>query len=396
MSELFNKEEFLKNLIKRVHEDPASIESIRKDFMKVVRELTPIEIAKIEQELVNEGMPAESIQLMCDVHLDVFKDVLSEESLEVAPWHPLHILIEEHRDILNKSKTMRERARKIKEGELTEDDIRVMANLLDYMDEVEKYFSKEENVLFPYLEKHGLVQPPAIMWKEHDEVRALRKSLREMVEDGSIEPDKAFDLALAISELFSNHIYKEHKILFPSALKLLKEEEWKEARLQFDEIGYFAYRPMPVEFSLAQEKTIEDYLNLGSGYLQLEQLKLIFKNLPVDITFVDTEDTVRFFSEGPERIFLRTRAIIGRKVQNCHPQKSVHVVEQILSDFKSGKREVADFWLNMGEKMVYIKYIALKDENKNYAGALEITQDIAPLRSLHGEKRIYDAFRNAE
>ena len=135
----------------------------------------------------------------------------------------------------------------------------------------------------------------------------------------------------------------------------------------------------------------EGLLNLGSGYLTFDQLRAMMSSLPFDITFVDGDDTVRFFSEGPDRIFVRTRAVIGRKVQNCHPQKSVNVVNKILADFKAGQRDVADFWLNLGPKMVYIKYIALRDSQKRYIGTLEVTQDIAPLRELEGEKRIYDA-----
>jgi DUF438 domain-containing protein len=395
MSELFNREDFLKSLIKRIHDDPKNLEKVKEDFMGVVREMTPIEIAKIEQELVNEGMPAESIQLMCNIHLDVFKEALSEDEVEVEPWHPLHILVEEHRDILNRSKELRDRAARIRNGDLTQSDVQAMANLLDYMDEVEKYFLKEENVLFPYLERHGLVQPPAIMWKEHDEVRGLRKKLRGIIDDGTVEPAKVFDLSIGIGEIFSNHIYKEHKILFPSALKLLSLKEWRDIRTQFDGIGYFAYHPMPVEFSLSESEMGasggEGFVNLGSGYLTVDQLRTMMSSLPFDITFVDADDTVRFFSEGPDRIFVRTRAVIGRKVQNCHPQKSVNVVDKILADFKAGERDVADFWLNLGPKMVYIKYIALRDPQKSYIGTLEVTQNIAPLRELEGEKRIYDA-----
>lgn len=393
MSELFNKETFLKNLIKRVHENPDSIELVKEEFMSVVRDLTPLDIAKVEQELVDEGMPAESIQLMCNIHLDVFKDSLSEEEIDVEPWHPLHILSEEHRDILNRTKEFRDRAGSMRGQETKAVDGKAPGEWLSYLESVEKYFLKEENVLFPYLERHGLVQPPAIMWKEHDEVRGLRKRLRELVDSGTVDSKSLFEVSIAIGELFSNHIYKEHKILFPSALKLLSTEEWKDIRVQFDEIGYFAYSPMPVEFSLSSEtkESGDGLLNLGSGFLSLDQLRVMLNSLPFDVTFVDENDTVRFFSEGSDRIFVRTRAIIGRKVQNCHPQKSVDVVNKILADFKAGKRDSADFWLNMGPRTVYIKYIALRDSQGRYVGTLETTQDIAPLKAITGEKRIYDS-----
>jgi DUF438 domain-containing protein len=173
---------------------------------------------------------------------------------------------------------------------------------------------------------------------------------------------------------------------------LLSQEEWEEIRTQFDEIGYFAFEPMPF-FPSASESEVEpskDVVNLGSGFLKIEQLKLIMNNLPIDITFVDENDVVRYFSEGKERAFVRTRAIIGRKVQNCHPQKSAHIVEKILSDFKEAKRDVAEFWLSLGPKMVHIRYFALRDEEGKYAGTLEVTQEISKIRALEGEKRIYD------
>lgn len=392
VSELFNKEEFLKGLIKRLHEEPDSVGSIREDFMKVVRELTPVEIAQVEQKLVEEGMPAESIQLMCNIHLDVFREALDEDDITVEPWHPLHILIEEHRDILNQSKKLRDLAGRIgRKGDI-EKDSKELSSLLEYLDIVELYFSKEENVLFPYLERHGLVQPPAIMWKEHDDVRELRKALKNDYASNEGGFKRLSELAVAISEIFSNHIYKEHKILFPSSLKLLSQEEWEEIRTQFDEIGYFAFEPMPFSSSAcaSEIEPSEDVVNLGSGFLKLEQLKLLMNSLPFDITFVDENDVVRYFSEGKERAFVRTRAIIGRKVQNCHPQKSAHIVERILSDFKGAKRDVAEFWLSLGPKMVHIRYFALRDEEGKYAGTLEVTQEISKIRALDGEKRIYD------
>lgn len=393
MSELFNKEEFLKGLIRRLHEEPDKLENIREDFMRVVRELTPVEIAQVEQKLVEEGMPPESIQLMCNIHLDVFKEALDEDSLHVDSWHPLHILIEEHRDILNRTKELRDLTGKIIARNYDSEDIRRLQSSIQYLDSLEAYFSKEENVLFPYLERHGLVQPPAIMWKEHDEVRNLRKKMKieyENLKNG--DPNKVNELAITISELFTNHIYKEHKILFPSALKLLSNNEWESIRVEFDEIGYFSFEPMPFVSSeeVSKNNGVEGLVNLGSGFLKVDQLLLMLNSLPFDITFVDENDTVRYFSEGKERIFVRTRAIIGRKVQNCHPQKSAHVVNRILEDFKNGVRDVAEFWLNLGPKIVHIRYFALRDTLGKYAGTLEVTQEISSIKALEGEKRIYD------
>lgn len=233
------------------------------------------------------------------------------------------------------------------------------------------------------------------MWKEHDDIRALIKEFKKLLNSPLNEVKmKIKEVALGISELFYNHIYKEHKVLFPTALKLITDTEWKEIRKQFEELGYFAYKPIPFFLQAeSQESTVDNkdgLLNLGSGYLSVEQLIAMLNTLPIDITFVDDTDTVRYFNESSDRIFIRTRAIIGRKVQNCHPQKSVHVVNKILNDFKSGKRDSADFWLKLGDKYVYIRYLAVRNEKGEYLGTLEITQDIVPIQKITGEKRIYD------
>jgi len=124
-----------------------------------------------------------------------------------------------------------------------------------------------------------------------------------------------------------------------------------------------------------------------TGNLSQEELETILNRLPVDITFVDKEDTVRYFSQSKERIFPRTKAVIGRKVQQCHPQKSIHVVNQILDDFRNGRRDVADFWIQLKGRLIYIRYFAIR-KNREYLGCLEVTQDITDIKKIEGEKRL--------
>ena len=183
-------------------------------------------------------------------------------------------------------------------------------------------------------------------------------------------------------------------------------------RAQENEIGYFmvtpgnewqvgqkaetpqASEPKPSEpqsvLAVKTTEAVAGELPLNTGALTLEQINLMLCNLPVDITFVDENDTVRYFSQTRQRIFARTEAIIGRKVQNCHPPQSVGRVQKILDDFRTGQRSEADFWINMGEKMVYIRYFALRDAKNNYRGTIEVTQDIAAIRQLEGERRLLD------
>jgi len=187
-------------------------------------------------------------------------------------------------------------------------------------------------------------------------------------------------------------IFKEENILFPMALQTLTEDEWVKIAHESDEIGYCLTGPASVwkpERKAVQEQAMsEGFIRLETGILSLKELELMLNHLPVDITYIDQNDVVRYFSHGKERIFARTKAIIGRTVQNCHPPKSVHIVEKLLEDFKSGNKDCEDFWIKFKDKYVYIRYFAIRSEDGEYMGTLEFTQNINPIQEIQGEKRI--------
>ena len=190
----------------------------------------------------------------------------------------------------------------------------------------------------------------------------------------------------------SEMIYREENILFPMALQNFTEDEWVKIAHESDEIGYCLTAPTqewkPARKPLDADAISEGYIKMETGILSLKQLELLLNHLPVDITFIDQDDVVRYFSHGKERIFARTKAVIGRTVQNCHPPRSVHVVEDLLRDFKAGKKDTEDFWIKVRDKFVYIRYFAVRDEDNQYIGTLEFTQNINPIQALEGEKRI--------
>jgi DUF438 domain-containing protein len=190
-------------------------------------------------------------------------------------------------------------------------------------------------------------------------------------------------------------IVKEEKILLPMAASTLTEEEWGEIWRQSPEYGWCLVEPRegyappkPVTGPLPTEIPSDRAVGFPTGSLTYEQLHGLFTALPVDLTFVDAEDCVRYFSEGPDRVFARSKAIIGRKVQHCHPPKSAHIVEQILDDFRSGRQSSAEFWIEFQGKFIHIRYFAVRDEEGTYAGTLEVTQDLTRLRALQGERRL--------
>jgi DUF438 domain-containing protein len=199
-------------------------------------------------------------------------------------------------------------------------------------------------------------------------------------------------------------IYKEEKILFSMALNALTEDEWGEIWRQSPEYGYClvepqdGYRPpKSADPDKVAAVASNESLLFPTGALTPDQIRGLFGALPVDLTFVDADDRVRYFSEGPDRVFARSKAILGRKVQHCHPPKSVHTVEQILEDFKSGRQSVAEFWIPLHGKFVHIRYFAVRDADGQYLGTLEVTQDLTRLRALEGERRLlqYDDAKGA-
>jgi DUF438 domain-containing protein len=275
--------------------------------------------------------------------------------------------------------------------------------LFNHLMDVDKHYRRKENLLFPFLEKYDITGPPTVMWGKDDEIRGL---LRNALESISATNNIAAEEAVAVIDLvlkpavdgLEEMIYKEEEILFPMCLDTLTELEWYEIYQQSDEIGYCLYDPgdswRPAGEPVLQKKSRNGgKIQLHTGSFTLEELTAVFSTLPVDITFVDKEDTVRFFSDNKDRIFDRNRAILGRKVQMCHPPSSVHVVQKILDDFRNGREHRAAFWINLHGKFVHIEYFALRGESGDYLGTLEVTQDLTNFRELQGEQRLltYDA-----
>ncbi|MEA3238676.1 MAG: DUF438 domain-containing protein [Candidatus Bipolaricaulota bacterium] len=385
MSELISNErkDALRKILDRLHAGE-SPEALKEEFKELLGEVTPLEISRIEAELVEEGTPREELMSLCDVHMAMFKESLSKEP-DVPDWHPIHILHEEHRGMLEASKRISKIAR---DGANQDDELQLLAGKLA---DTEVHYQREENVLFPYLEKHGITEPPAIMWMEHDRIRAERKALISLIEAGT--RGKLLETkARGLYELFAAHFQKEGKILFPSAIQVITEAEWKRIRKEFDGIGYtpFACDIPPAPPLTDEEKAGDGEISFTAGSLSLKELTAVLDALPVDITFIDANDRVRYFNQAPGRVFVRSPAIIGRAVQNCHPQKSVAIVNRILKEFEDGQRDQAEFWIKKNGKTVYIRYFPVRGESGVYLGTLEVTQDITRIMAIEGEKTLVD------
>jgi len=409
MSEFFglrkDRKESLKELIRKIHRGEDT-ERLKKQFKELFGSVTTKEIAEIEQELIQEGMPREEVMRLCEVHLAIFQDALEKDKPSSDLGHPVTILMEEHKKLIEFSDELKKKIEGLqKKGDFEEGKelIEEIKSICEHFKESEKHYLREENVLFPYLEKHGITEPPAIMWMEHNQIREKKKQFYNLIENYNTmdfkEVKKQFnEVARSLSSLLANHFFKENNILFPTALQVITEQEWIDIRKEFDEIGYCCFTPehliaIPTikEVREAEVKHISEELEFETGKLSKREIEAILNTLPIDITFVDKEDTVKYFNKGDkERIFIRTKAVIGRKVQQCHPQKSIHIVNRILDAFKNGKKDVAEFWIQKDGRMVHIRYFPVRDKNGEYLGTIEVTQDITNIKKIEGEKRLLD------
>ncbi|MEM3725239.1 MAG: DUF438 domain-containing protein [Candidatus Bathyarchaeia archaeon] len=398
-----NRKRVLREILSQLHSG-VSPQEVKDRFKQFLESVSAEEIARIEQELVREGLPREEIQRLCDVHLAVFKEELEKQRPVAKQETPINILLEEHKilqKVLEKLGQVVDKVVKAEDANSISNEISQLKEIATELLDAEKHYLREENVLFPLLEKHGITEPPVIMWMEHNQLREKKKKLRETVENYAALNFQNFKKQLgetskSIIAVLSSHIFKENNILFPTALRVFTEQEWRDAQKDFDEIGYCCFTPQHlIATSKAKEEVEvalmpEGVLQFETGTLSKEEIEALLDTLPVDITFVDANDTVKYFNKAEKRIFVRTKAVIGRKVQLCHPQKSVHIVNRILEAFKKGEKDVAEFWIQMGNSLVHIRYFAVRDKNGKYLGTLEVTQDITDIKKIEGEKRLLD------
>ena len=403
MSELFGRDrkEILKEIIRKIHQG-ADPEEVKAQFRNLLQGVSALEIARAEEELIREGLPREEAQRLCEAHLAVFREGLREEKPTLAPpGHPVHILMEEHRILLEHAEELLSLVGRLSEAGKLEPEIREhLSHLAEHFRDSESHYIREENVLFPYIEKHGITEPPAIMWMEHNQIREVKKKLYQLVENAPATPFPQFlqeltSTSRSLQNWLNTHFHKENNILFPLSLQVLSREEWADIRLQFDELGYCCFTPVEALPAMPEVREpakleLEGEITFDTGALTPQELEAILNALPVEITFVDKNDTVRYFNRAETRTFPRTRAVLGRKVQQCHPQKSIHVVNKIIEEFKAGVRDVAEFWINHRGRFIHIRYFPVRSPQGEYLGVLEVTQDITEIKKLEGEKRLLD------
>jgi len=418
MSELIDNRrhrlDALKDMITRLHggADPAELKN---RFRAVLDNVGPSEISALETELMAEGMPETEIRRMCELHVAAFRDSLERAPrADAVPGHPVDTFRRDNEAIVRVVAAYREFVTEFSgalAGELADPlaanriDAAAVARWRDLHGQIERvaaHYARKEYLVFPFLEKAGITAPPKVMW-------SIDEAIREQIKAATAAAGDADELGVADARLIvevvllpmldaiAAMVEKEDRVLWPMALEQLADSDWGSVAEQWagfppglvePESGWAppaAALPPPVAAVGNGE-----VLALGAGHLTATQLVAMLNTLPLDLTFVDADDRVAYFSEGPDRIFARNRAIIGRRVADCHPPSSMHIVERLIADLRAGRREVAEFWIRLGERFVHIRYFAVRDGAGAYLGCLEMTQDVAAIRALAGERRLLD------
>lgn len=397
MSEHINNREYRKEIIKQIIKelhDGKSVDEVKGKFEEAFKGVSAVEITEAEQALIKEGLPITEVQRLCDVHSAVFKGSIEEIHRESdptkIPGHPANVLFLENREI---EKIIENKIKPYIDNLSDKESVEKLKDGFEQLLKIDIHYSKKENLLFPYMEKYGITAPPKVMWGVDDEIRADLKSIYSDLSSGHLNDEIKKRIEEALTRV-NEMIFKEENIMIPMLLDVMSQDEWKTAADNSSEIGHMLrwvpeWKPdEEAKEEIKEEMREPGTITLPSGIFKVNELTHMLNTLPFDITFVGSDDTVKYFSESSERIFPRPRTIIGRNVSNCHPPASVHIVEEIVDDFKSGKKEHEDFWIKMKDKYIHIRYYAVRDEKGEYLGVLEVSQDIKPIQEITGEKRL--------
>ncbi len=397
-----NKEErqrLLKNIILQLH-DGKQPDEVKEQFAGLIEGIAASEISAMEASLIADGMPIEEVQRLCDLHADIFKSSVEEVHTlsreEENPGHPVRTLKEENFAITHLlNNTIMPMVNKMGAQPTVKERYALLEHVNLLMD-IEKHYSRKENIFFPYMEKYDITAPPKVMWGVDDEIRQMMKAFKKMLQSDQTMSAELKESAEEMKTKILDMIVKEEKIMLPMLLDVLTEDEWLDIAQDSAEIGYCIVSPEKewVPERKADVVKEEDQsawdgtIRLETGFFSVEELTKMLNTLPIDITFIDQDDVVKYFSQSPERFFARTKSVIGRTVQNCHPPSSVHVVETILEAFKNGRKDHEDFWIQMGDAFIYIRYFAVRNDAGEYMGTLEVSQNIKPIQQITGEKRL--------
>jgi hypothetical protein len=369
--ELERRQRKLKDLVLGLHAGE-EVEKLQAEFKEILVAVSATEVAEMEQSLISSGeLTAQQVTSLCDLHVQVFKESLDvQQKPETTPGHPVHTYMSENKEAQRLVNSLKENP-----GD---------KSIIEDLKNIVMHYTRLQNQLFPLLEKAGITGPSTVMWAKQDEIREMINNLNK---------SNLHELLTAVEGM----IYKEENILYPMSLENLSEYDWVKVRVGEEEIGYAWISPgtewkpiSPIDIHQVDPEPESPKIKLNTGSLTLKEIDLLLRHLPLDISFVGVDEKVKYYSATDERVFPRSPAAIGRSVINCHPSKSYDKVQKIMTYFKEGKKDKAIFWIQMKDRFFLISYYAVRDDNGEFIGTLEATQDVTEIRSLEGEQRLLD------
>lgn len=393
----------LKDLILRLHNDEDE-EAIKAEFKEHFGNVSAFEISVMERRLMStEGIEAEEIMRLCNIHASLFSGsieaVYEHDSEQDKPGHPIHVLKMENLAI----ESTLDRIANLLRVYLPEPDAELKKGLqhqLTMLWEIDRHYSRKENSFFPFMERYGMTAPPVVMWGVDDEIRDLIRDFRVLIDNDELShAQESFDkMRYEVEEM----IVKEEEIMLPMIIPFFNEDDWISIANESDEIGYCIIKPEAKwvpdrkEFKVSEEPAEaapNDNIQFKTGYMTLTELEKMLDAIPMELTFVDVNDTVKYFNDTPgKKLFPRTKNALGRDVYNCHPPKSQPIVKKLIEDFKAGRKDIETLHFRARGVFVMVTYTALRDDDGTYLGTFEYVQDIEHIIDLdpENEKRTID------
>lgn len=397
--ELEQRQSILKDLLLRLHAGEDK-DMVKKDFEEHFSGISAFEISVMERRLLGEGIVVEDIQKLCNIHASMFLGAINNPENQSDDFkktgHPIHVLKQENLAI----ESSLDRIRRLLEAYLIQPEPEIKSGLLKQLTilwQFDNHYARKENSLFPIMERYGITVPPKVMWGVDDEIRSLFKQVKQSVEQDQLDhlQEKFAALKYELEEM----IVKEEEILIPMVTDIFNEDDWIKIDAETEEIGYCIVRPeskwVPERTSFEDSSDLDrahnekdTNIHFKVGHLTPNELEKMLNLLPLELSFVDANDTVKYFNVGTGRkLFPRTKNAIGRQVENCHPPKSQPIVKQLIADFKAGTRDTETLWFHARGEFVMVTYTAVRDDDGTFMGTLEYVQPIQSIIDLDGTER---------
>ncbi|MEM1726618.1 MAG: DUF438 domain-containing protein [Candidatus Bathyarchaeia archaeon] len=418
-----NKEkiEAIKSILMKLHQG-VSIDELKSRFRDVLEGVSPFEIPLIEQELIREGVPISEIFRLCDLHVELLRDLLHPTELKDVPkGHPLYLLSRENEYLAKLAEALGIYAEALSRAKHEDviDHLRTLGNVIAELRKIRLHYRKIQMLIFPYLERRGITAVPRVLWDKEDQAIIKLRALSTLIEKAMSSPGEHIDGIVKESKELSKEIldliFREERILFPSVWVLFSEGEWAAIHEEAKSIGYLvpieiewtpkakpllpfevrgAITPeqlekVPQEFKFAVMATLkpdtyevksEGDLEFRTGFLSREEVEEIIRHMPIEITYADVNDRVTFFSESVlKKGFARTKTLIGRRFEYCHPPRLENFVRNIVNDLKNGGDSFKEYWTKLGDRIIRVMVVAVRDRYREYLGTLEMVEDLTEI-----------------